>query len=279
MDLEPLQHRTVCNLLRERPGQTVLRQIQSHQLLKFAAEPGRHDAGQVVHGQIKNLQLLQPEEGFRDDAAEPRALQEQPPEAAHPADLPRQLGLEELVPGQVQEVQAGEVAEQRRVEHAGEQVSAEVEHLEAAAERGEARGHLPLDAVAAEVERHERGEQGELLRERAPEGARAEVERGQRRAPREFQRDGLVEAVGREAQRDEGRHAAERGCGQLAGEAEALEGEGDGDGRVRGGAGAGAGDVRPVAVGSGARPGGERARRVLQGRLEVEQELLRRLCR
>ena len=51
-------------------------------------------------------------------------------------ELPRQLGVEELVPGQVQEVQAGEVVEQRRVEHAGEQVLPEVEHLEEAAESG-----------------------------------------------------------------------------------------------------------------------------------------------
>jgi hypothetical protein len=57
--------------------------------------------------------------------------QEQPPEAAHLADFRRQLGLRELVPGQVQEVQAGEVAKQSRVEHAGEPVAPLIEHLEA----------------------------------------------------------------------------------------------------------------------------------------------------
>jgi hypothetical protein len=116
------------------------------------------------------------------------------------------------------------------VEHAGEQVLPKVEHLEDAAERGEAGGHLAL------------------------------------------------EAVGCEAQRDQASHAAEGGGEELAREAEALERDGDRDGRVRDGAG-GTGDVQPVAVGCGARPGGESAQRVLQGRLEVEQQLLPRLCR
>jgi hypothetical protein len=116
------------------------------------------------------------------------------------------------------------------VEHAGEQVLLEVEHLEDAAECGEASGHLAL------------------------------------------------EAIGREAQHDQAPHAAEGGGSELAREAEALERDGDRDDRVCGGTG-GAGDVRPVAVGHGVRPGGESARRVLKGRLEVEQQLLRRLCR
>jgi hypothetical protein len=164
------------------------------------------------------------------------------------------------------------------VEHAEEQVLPEVEHLEDAAERGEACGHLALEAVAAEVERHERGEHGQLLGEWALEGADAEVERRERGTARQLQWDGLVEAVGREAQRDQAPHVAEGGGGELAREAEALERDGDRDGRVRDGA-SGAGDVRPVAVGRGARPGGESARRVLHGRLEVGQQFLRRLCR
>jgi hypothetical protein len=51
---------------------------------------------------------------------------------------------------------------------------------------------------------------------------------------------------------------AEGGGGELAREAEALERDGDRDDRVHGGAG-GAGDVRPDALGRGARPGGESA--------------------
>ena len=80
--LEPLEHQTLTNLLRERPGEAVLRQIQGHELLKPDAESWWHGSDQAVHGQVKNLQLLQAEEGFGDRAGEPRPLQEQPPEAA-----------------------------------------------------------------------------------------------------------------------------------------------------------------------------------------------------
>lgn len=106
-------------------------------------------------------------------------------------------------------MQLREVAEQRRVEHAGEAVAAEVEHLEPP-QRGEAGRHLTLDVVAAEVERREGGEHGELVGERTPEPRGAEVERHEQRAPRQLQRDGLVEGVRREAERRQPRHPAQR---------------------------------------------------------------------